>query len=124
MCNDYSHLKNGISESAWISHLPWAVTFLQYLNASKSWDGIKIVGERTVKARVAAGSREKDLFYHLVRWVGFEHILWLTDPLKIDEEGHEAVRPTVELCAVDGQVAVIVSKLALLSHDKTAVDIA
>ena len=60
----------------------------------------------------------------MVRWVGFEHILWLTDPLKIDEEGHEAVRPTVELCAVDGQVAVIVSTLALLSNDKTAVDIA
>ena len=96
------------------------------MNASKSWDGIKIVGERTVKARVAAGSSEKDLFYHLVRRDALGRILWLntSDPLKIDEEGHEAVRPTVELCSVDGQVAVIVSTLALLSHYKTAVDIA
>ncbi|KAI0093381.1 high nitrogen upregulated cytochrome P450 monooxygenase 1 [Irpex rosettiformis] len=84
-------IENAMIDSAWISHIPWAVNLLQYLfGANKSWNRIKIVGEQTVKARVAAGSREKDLFYHL-----------------IDEEGHESVRPTVELCAVDGQVAVI-----------------
>ncbi|KAI0344596.1 high nitrogen upregulated cytochrome P450 monooxygenase 1 [Trametopsis cervina] len=101
---DYKMLKNGydihklnhlieqaLSEAAWISHLPWSLPFLSYLpGATKSWDEMKVVGEATVEARVAAGSKEKDLFYHL-----------------IDEEGLEPVRPSLELCATDGQLAVI-----------------
>jgi hypothetical protein len=87
------------------------VPYLQYIpGATKSWDQIKIVGEQTVKTRVAAGSREKDLFYHLVSNALSSSKMTYASKLcfQMDEEGHEPVRPTVELCAVDGQLAVIV----------------
>lgn len=51
---------------------------------------MQIAGEKTVKQRVEAGSKQKDIFYHLT-----------------DEEGHEPVKPAMELCAVDGMLAVI-----------------
>nr|AAX81445.1 high nitrogen upregulated cytochrome P450 monooxygenase 1 [Phanerodontia chrysosporium] len=101
---DYGMLKNGydkeglldliehaMQDSAWISHIPWSIPFLRYVpGASKYWDQMKAVGERAVADRVALGSNHRDLFHYLM-----------------DEDGHEAVRPTKALVAVDGQLAII-----------------
>ena len=51
---------------------------------------MKVVGEQTVEDRVALGSTHRDLFHHLM-----------------DEDGHEPVKPTKALVAVDGQLAII-----------------
>lgn len=78
-------------DSAWISHIPWSLPFLRFIpGASKYWDQMKAVGEQAVETRVALGSTSRDLFHHLM-----------------DEDGHEAVKPTKALVAVDGQLAII-----------------
>ncbi|GJE95883.1 cytochrome P450 [Phanerochaete sordida] len=84
-------IEHAMEDSAWISHIPWSLPFLRFIpGASKYWDQMKAVGEQAVETRVALGSTSRDLFHHLM-----------------DEDGHEAVKPTKALVAVDGQLAII-----------------
>ncbi|EKM54122.1 uncharacterized protein PHACADRAFT_257741 [Phanerochaete carnosa HHB-10118-sp] len=101
---DYGMLKNGydkeglfdlieraMQDSAWISHIPWCLPYLLFIpGGSKDWDRMKALGEQTVEDRIALGSTHRDLFHHLM-----------------DEDGHEPVKPTKALVAVDGMLAII-----------------
>ena len=56
-----------LSNSAWLSQIPWAVPFLMYVpGASEKWDQMKVVGEKAVEDRINLGSTHPDLFHYLV----------------------------------------------------------
>ncbi|EKM50334.1 uncharacterized protein PHACADRAFT_264951 [Phanerochaete carnosa HHB-10118-sp] len=101
---DYNNLKEGrdthgfhemivksLLDLRWISHIPWAIPFLKLVpGASKNWDDMKAAGDKVALHRVNLDSSRPDLFHHLM-----------------DEDGHEAVRPKLEVVAVDGTLAII-----------------
>lgn len=101
---DYNMLKEGrdtqglrrmidqsLVDLRWISHIPWSIPYLKMIpGASKNWDDMKAAGDKVARHRVSLGSSRPDLFHHLR-----------------DEEGHEAVRPQLEVVSVDGALAII-----------------
>ncbi|PSR81867.1 hypothetical protein PHLCEN_2v6239 [Hermanssonia centrifuga] len=96
-------IENGLIEAAWISHVQWLVPFLKYIpSASKSWEEIKAVGERLVRRRAQDGSIHPDIFYYLM-----------------NEDGQEITKPVIEVCAIDGMLAIIAgsdTSATTLSH--------
>ncbi|THG98784.1 hypothetical protein EW026_g3461 [Hermanssonia centrifuga] len=84
-------IEHAVTDAAWISHIPWIIPLLKYLpSASKSWEDMKVVGATLVKRRVQDGSTHPDLFHYLM-----------------DEDGNEPVKPSLEVCAGDGMLAII-----------------
>ena len=70
---------------------------------------MEAISQRTVRRRVAAGSTAKDIFYHLVcriRLAAWSDTHALPGFAQMDEEGHERVRPAIELCVVDGETTI------------------
>ncbi|THH00159.1 hypothetical protein EW026_g2323 [Hermanssonia centrifuga] len=84
-------IERALTEAAWISHVPWSIPFLGYIpGGSTSWEEMKVAGEQAVKRRVDGGSIHPDLFHYLM-----------------DEDGVEPIKPSLETCAIDGQLAII-----------------
>ena len=78
-------------EASWLSHVPWFIPFFRYTpGASKYWDRMKVVGEKTAADRLALGSTHRDLYHYLT-----------------DEDGVEPVKPDKVLAVIDGQLAII-----------------
>ena len=83
--------------------MPWSIDYLRHVpGVYKHWLQIKELGVQTVQKRIALGSTQRDLFYHLM-----------------DEDNRERVKPDMNLVAIDGQLAIIAggdTTATVLSH--------
>lgn len=74
-------------DAAWVSHIPWALAFVSFLpGATKKWDEMKVVGEKTAEYRLSLGSTHRDLFHHLVR-IGLFVVWLMLNRLLLDGRG-------------------------------------
>jgi cytochrome P450 len=107
---DEEHIQHlvddGMKFTAVVAHFPWATGTLTKLpGRGASQRRLKQFGAAHVHQRIAAGSKYKDLFYHL-----------------IDEEGLEPEKPSRPTVTSDGVLAVIAgsdttaTSLAVLWH--------
>ncbi|THH23060.1 hypothetical protein EUX98_g8119 [Antrodiella citrinella] len=87
-------IEGGVMQVAWVGHVPWIQPLLgllgKVLGEGWSWKALQNFGAETVRTRMTDGSSKRDLFHYLM-----------------DEDDLEAVKPQIQVVAVDGILAII-----------------